>query len=294
MKRYPYYPGCSVKGTGRAYEESLLGVFEALDVQLDELEDWNCCGATAYMSIDEVQACALAGRNLALAESNGNGADLVTPCSACYLVLHKTKCFLEEHPKIRDKVRKALKAAGLNYTGSTRVRHPLDILVNDLGIKAVGDRVTQSLRGLKVAPYYGCQVVRPYALFDDQHDPQTMDQLIKATGAEVVDFPFKTRCCGASQTGTLPDSGSHLVYMLLKEAHYRGADVVATICPLCQFNLDAYQKKVRKEYDLEPIPVIYFTQLLGMAFGLSEKKIGFRRNIVPAEPVLKRRIAHGA
>lgn len=294
MKRYPYYPGCSAKGTGKAYEESLLGVFEALDIQLDEIDDWNCCGATAYMSIDQTEACALAGRNLALAEALGNGQDLVTPCNACYLVLHKTKQYLEENPKIGGKVKRALEAAGLNYKGTARVRHPLDILVNDIGVKAVGERVTKSLKGLKVAPYYGCQIVRPYALFDDQHDPQSMDKLIKATGAEVVDFPFKTRCCGASQTGTLPETGAHLVYQLLAEAHYRGADVVATICPLCQFNLDAYQKKVRGKYDLEPIPVVYFTQLLGESFGLPEEKIGFKRNIVPAEPVLKRRIAHGA
>jgi heterodisulfide reductase subunit B len=294
MKRYPYYPGCSIKGTGKAYEESLLGVFDALDVTLDELDDWNCCGATAYMSIDQTEACALAGRNLALAEMNGNGADLVTPCNACYLVLLKTKFQLEENPKIRDKVQKAFDAAGLSYNGKANVRHPLDVLVNDIGIKAVGERVEKSLKGLKIAPYYGCQIVRPYAMFDDQHNPETMDKLLKATGAEIVDFPFKTRCCGASQTGTLPETGSHLVYQILAEAHYRGADVVATICPLCQFNLDAYQKKVRGKYDLEPIPVVYFTQLLGEAFGLSKEKIGFERNIVPAEPVLKRRIAHGA
>jgi heterodisulfide reductase subunit B len=246
------------------------------------------------MSIDLTEACALAGRNLALAEMKGNGADLVTPCNACYLVLLKTRMQLEENPKMREKVQKAFDAAGLDYKGKTNVRHPLDVLVNDIGIKAVGERVKKSLKGLKVAPYYGCQIVRPYAMFDDQYNPTTMDKLLKATGAEIVDFPFKTRCCGASQTGTLPETGSHLVYQILAEAHYRGADVVATICPLCQFNLDAYQKKVRGKYDLEPIPVVYFTQLIGEAFGLPEEKIGFRRNIVPAEPVLKRRIAHGA
>jgi heterodisulfide reductase subunit B len=292
MKSYPYYPGCSVKGTGKAYEESLLAVFDALGVKLVELEDWNCCGATAYMSIDEAQACALAGRNLALAEQLGNGADLIAPCNACYLVLNKTKRYLEEQPKLRDRVSKALRAAGLEYRGKVNTRHPLDVLVNDIGTKAIKEKVTKPLNGLRVAPYYGCQIVRPYALFDDQYNPKTMDELIKTTGAEVVDYPFKTRCCGASQTGTLPETGIHLVYMLLKEAHHRGADVIATICPLCQFNLEGYQHQVRQKYHIDPMPVVYFTQLMGLALGVSAEKVGLNRSIVPAEPVMKRRMAH--
>jgi heterodisulfide reductase subunit B len=294
MKSYPYYPGCSVKGTGKAYEESLLAVFEALGVKLEEIDDWNCCGATAYMSIDETEACALAGRNLAIAEKAGNGAGLVAPCNACYLVLNKTKKLLEEQPKMRDRVAKALRAAGLEYTGKMNVRHPLEVLVNDIGTKAIKEKVTKPLNGLRVAPYYGCQIVRPYALFDDQYNPTTMDVLIKATGAEAVVYPFKTRCCGASQTSTIPETGLHLVYMLIKEAHHRGADMIATICPLCQFNLEGYQHQVCEKYKVDPIPVVYFTQLMGLALGLSAEKVGLNRSLVPAEPVLKRRVANAA
>jgi heterodisulfide reductase subunit B len=290
MKRYLYYPGCSVKGTAKPYEESLLAVFEALDVRLDELDDWNCCGATAYMSIDETQAVALAGRNLALAEQDG--LDLVTPCSACYLVLLKTRNQLQDDPELRTRVTGAMQRAGLGYEGTARVRHPIDVLVNDIGLDAISARVTAPLEGVRVAPYYGCQIVRPYALFDSQEDPQTMDRILEAAGTTVVNYRFKTRCCGGSQTGTLPDIGLHLVYGLLREALNQSADMIATVCPLCQFNLEVHQKEIQRLYGIEPLPVVYFTQLLGLALGVPTRKLGLHRCIVPAEPVLMRRVAH--
>jgi len=289
MKTYHYYPGCSVKGTGRAYEESLLAVADALGVDLRELEDWNCCGATAYMSIDELQSFALAGRNLALAERHRNGSDVVTPCSACFLVLTKTQTYLTEYPQIRERVGDALAAAGLSYEGRARVRHPLDVLINDVGVETIGERVKEPLEGLRVAPYYGCQIVRPYATFDAQHEPRSMDRLLEAAGATVVDYRFKTRCCGASQMGTLHEVGLELVHTLLQEAHDREADVIATVCPLCQFNLESYQRQVSHKFGTAPLPVVYFTQLLGLAFGLSAKSLGLKRSMVPLEPVLARR-----
>jgi len=291
MKRYLYYPGCSVKGTGRAYEESLLAVFEALGYGLEELDDWNCCGATAYMSIDEGQAVALAGRNLALAERR-DGADLVTPCNACYLVLLKTQHQLRENPAVRGRVTGAMRKVGLEYRGTTRVRHPLDVLVNDIGLETIAEKVTQPLGRVKVAPYYGCQIVRPYALFDDQENPTTMDRILEAAGVTVVDYRYKTRCCGGSQTGTLPEIGLDLVRNLLREAHEQGADVISTICPLCQFNLEANQDEIRRKYGVRPLPVVYFTQVLGLALGVPGKKLGLGRSIVPAEPVLTREVAH--
>jgi heterodisulfide reductase subunit B2 len=290
MKTYPYFPGCSLKGTGRAFEESLLSSFRALDVEFKEIEDWNCCGATAYMSTDEMQALGLAGRNLAIAERNGQ-TDLVAPCAACYLVLNKTEKTLSENLVARRKLTEAMEKVGLTYKGKVKVRHPLEILVNDIGVAAIKSKVKAPLTNLKVAPYYGCQIVRPFALFDDQHNPQTMDLVIKALGATVVDYPYKTRCCGGSQTGTLPETGLHLVYMLMKEAKDRGADVISVVCPLCQFNLDGYQDKVKAVYGLDPIPIVYVTQLMGWAFGLSKKATGMQRGIVPVLPVMERRVA---
>lgn len=295
MNQFVYFPGCSVKGTGKPYDESLQAVFHTLGLGLNELDDWNCCGATAYMSIDEDQAAALAGRNLAMAEAageNGDEVELLTPCNACYLVLLKTQHELRENARLRARTLSAMESVGLHYRGTVRVRHPIDVLVNDIGLEALKKKVSEPLDGLKVAPYYGCQIVRPYALFDSQANPQTMDRLLQTAGAEVIDYPFKTRCCGGSQTGTLPEVGQHLVYELLQAARSRGAEVIATICPLCQFNLEAYQDRIARTYPLEPIPVVYFTQLLGLAMGIDARRLGLHRALVPADVLVRRRAGH--
>ena len=302
MTGYDYYPGCSLKGTGKPYEESLLAVFGALGVGLDELEDWNCCGATAYMAVDELKAVALATRNLALAERSGK--DLVAPCNACWLVLNKTNHRLEDDESLQRTVCSALGATctvpnttdkePLTYTGTVNVRHPLDVLVNDVGVDAIAEKVTKPLEGLTVAPYYGCQIVRPLAPFDDQDNPVTMDKLLGATGCTVLeDYPFKTRCCGASQMMTMPDVGLDLVSMLLEDAVARGADVLAVACPLCQFNLEGYQPKVSNLLgEKVNVPILYFTQLIGMAMGIDHKTLGLQRSFVKVEPVLAGRSAH--
>jgi heterodisulfide reductase subunit B len=282
--KYSYFPGCSLKGLGRAYEESLLPVMRHLGVELQELDDWNCCGATAYMSVDEAKAGVLAARNLALAEKQGP-QDLLTPCSACYLVLNKTKHNVDDFPDIRDTVHRALLSANLTYTGATQVRHPLDVLVHDVGLDVIKEKVVRPLKGLKVAPYYGCQVVRPYSTFDDAWNPTTMDRLLATLGAEVVSYPLKTKCCGGSLTGTVPEAGLRLTYILLKEAVRRGADVIATICPLCQFNLDAYHDQIDRRWGKTRIATVYFTQLMGLAFGFSEKQLGLQRNFIPMKPL---------
>lgn len=283
---YLYFPGCSLKGTGRAYEESLLAVFRALGIPLTELADWNCCGATAYMSIDEHQAFALAARNLALAESQGSPVDgavqLVAPCSACYLVLLKVQQCLAADVALCQEISIALKEGGHCYQGRVRIRHPLDVLVHDVGLQEIARHVRQPLRGLRVASYYGCQIVRPFSLFDRSHDPTTMDDLVRALGAEPVSWPLKTHCCGGSLTGTIPEVGLRLNYLLLREAQRRGADLMITVCPLCQFNLEAYQDHIRRRYpDLAPMPVLYFTQLLGIAMGLPPRELGLQRLVIP-------------
>ncbi|MDA8130937.1 MAG: CoB--CoM heterodisulfide reductase iron-sulfur subunit B family protein [Elusimicrobia bacterium] len=282
--RYQYFPGCSLKGSGRAYEESFLAVFRALGVEVRELEDWNCCGATAYMSVDETKSYALAGRNLAIAARDR--ADVMAPCSACYLVLNKTMRGLGENPELKRKVTGALKAGGLDYREGVKVRHPLDVLVNDIGLDEIRKRVKKPLSGLKLASYYGCQIVRPFATFDDQDDPVTMDRLMQACGAECVDWPLKTHCCGGSLTGTLPDAGLRLAYIILNEAKKRGAAALVTPCPLCQFNLDAYQGQMAGKFGRPNMPVLYFTQLIGLAMGLDADELGIGRGIIPAQAAL--------
>ena len=296
--KYSYFPGCSLKGTGRAYEESLLPVMKELGAELEELDDWNCCGATAYMAVDEVKACVMASRNLAIAEKAGH-KELLAPCSACYTVLNKTKHYLHESPSVEAVIQTALKQANLTYGGNVPVRHPLDVLVNDIGLDEIKKHVKRPLKGLKVAPYYGCQIVRPYSTFDDQYNPTSMDRLLEAIGCTIVTYPLKTRCCGGSLTGTLPEPGVLCSYILLKEAVKRGANVVATVCPLCQFNLDCYRDKMAAKWGDETIPdpnnpearvpvgphlnlpVVYFTQLMGLAFGMSEKELGLHRGFAP-------------
>ena len=288
---YAYYPGCSLKGTGRAYEESLLAVLRALSVDVKELEDWNCCGATTYMSVDELASYALAGRNLAMAARENQ--DIMAPCSACYLVLNKTQHYVHDYPDIRTVVERSLTAIGLTYSDKVQVRHPLEVLLHEVGLPAIAAKVKVPLKGLKVAPYYGCQIVRPYATFDDQLNPTSMDRLLEACGAKIVSYPLKTRCCGGSQKGTLPEVGLDLIRYLLVEAQKRGADVIATVCPLCQFNLDAFQQEAQNDPKLPSMPVVYFSQLMALALGAPATAIGLQRGLTSVQPILaKKEIAY--
>jgi heterodisulfide reductase subunit B2 len=284
MTAYAYYPGCSLSGLGKPYDESLRAVFGCLGIGLEEIPDWNCCGATSYMSISEDKAVALAARNLAIAEQRG--AEVVAPCAACFLVLTKAQHMMAEYPALAAKVHKGLAAAGLTYEGRAVVRHPLDILVHVVGLEAIKAKVVRPLAGYRVAPYYGCQVVRPYGTFDDPLRPQTLDRLMEAVGAHVVEYPLKAHCCGGSLMGTMEEIGVRLNFLLLKEAKTRTANVLATVCPLCQYNLEAYQDRMRRDFHEDvSLPVVYFTQLLGVAFGLAPAALGLHRNFVTAEPL---------
>lgn len=286
---YLYFPGCSLKGSGKAYEESFLAVSKALGVNLTEIEDWNCCGATAYMAVNELNSFALTARNLAIAEKHADKhgtVEMIAPCAACYLVLNKTQKYLSEYEGISNKVNQALDSAGLSYEGRVKIRHPLDVYINDIGVEKVKAAVKKPLTGMKVACYYGCQIVRPYATFDDQYNPMSMDKILQSMGAETLDWPLKTRCCGGSLTGTIQEVGMRLSYLLLREAKKSGADAVATACPLCQFNLECYQKDMSKSYhEKVSVPVVYFTQLMGMALGLGEKELGMHRLFMPPKPI---------
>ncbi len=278
---YLYFPGCSLEGAGRQYDESLRAVFRALGLGLKELEDWNCCGATIYMSVDEATSLAVSARNLAIAGRDG-GRDLVAPCSACYTVLLKTNRFLRESPELREKVDRLLGEAGLAYHLDVRVRHPLDVLVNDVGIQTIASAATRRFDGLRLAPYYGCQIVRPERGFDHSEFPEAMDKLFGALGAEPVYFPVKTRCCGGMLMTTFPEVALDLVRELLVCATENGAECILTTCPMCQVNLEAYQDRVNKKFGTSfAIPVLFFTQLLGLALGCEEKALGLQRNLIP-------------
>jgi heterodisulfide reductase subunit B len=236
------------------------------------------------MSIHEEKAVALAARDLALAEAMQR--DVVVPCAACFLVLTKAQHVLEDYPKLAAKVQRGLNEVGLAYHGAVRVRHPLDVLLNDVGQSRIAAAVARPLAGYAVAPYYGCQVVRPYGTFDDPLHPTSLDRLLRLLGAEAVEYPLKTKCCGGSLTGTIEEVGLRLNYLLLKEARARGANVLATLCPLCEFNLESYQGKIARTFGEDvSLPIVYFTQLMGLAFGLDPKALGLYRNFVVAAPL---------
>ena len=273
--KYAYYPGCSLKGTGKSYEQSFLSLFEALGIELEEIPDWNCCGATTYMAIDEIAAISLSVRNLALVQ-NMRLSKVVAPCSACYLNLIKARKALLDGER-REKLCEVIEKAGLEMDCSTppEVFHPLQVLTEEYGIEKFKEKVVRPLTGLKVITYYGCQIVRPYAGYDDPVYPVKMDLLFEAAGADVIsDYPLKTRCCGGSITGTIEEVGVRLNYLLIKEAKKRGADVMVTPCPLCHFNLEMYQGKMKEKFRM---PIMYFTQLLGYAVGVKKEKLDFNR-----------------
>jgi heterodisulfide reductase subunit B len=257
------------------------------------VEDWNCCGATEYFSINAIPAYALVGRNLALAAQqklNGNGQQLVAPCSACFLNLKKTDHYMGESNDLNAKVNEALGAGGLHYEpGSVEVRHLLDIFVNDVGFDAIAEKVTKPLYNLRVAPYYGCLVTRPAKIesFDAAEYPTTLDTLMEKLGATVVDFPPKAHCCGGHMTQISEDVALELIRRLLKNAADYEADVIVTLCPMCQFNLDAYQDAVNKKFGTDyKIPILYFTQMIGLALGIDPKALGFGKELVNAKPAL--------
>jgi len=287
MNKYAYYPGCSIKGSAKQYEESLFSVCNTLGIELEELPDWNCCGATMYVSVDEKISFALSSRNLVMAEETG--MDLMAPCSACYVVLKKTQDYIQKYPEIRASVDKALTAADLVYRGTVRVRHPLEIFINDVGIEKIKSSAKQKLDALKIACYYGCQIVRPFQEFDHPCYPESMDNIFRTLGAQTVDWAFKTRCCGGSLTGTIEEVGLRLNYILIKEAQRKGANCIVTICPLCQFNLEAYQHKILKKYrDFSEMPVLYFTQIMGLGFGIAPEKLGVKRSIISPNKIIEK------
>ncbi|MCD6289523.1 MAG: CoB--CoM heterodisulfide reductase iron-sulfur subunit B family protein [Anaerolineae bacterium] len=289
--RYGYYPGCSLERNAIAYHQSAVAVAPQLGIELNEIDDWNCCGATEYSSIDLIPAYALIARNLALAEQqqDENGGQLVAPCSACFLNLSKADHYMAEAPDLAEKVNDALSAGGLHYDpGSIQVRHLLDVIVNDVGYDAIKAKVSKPLSGLRVAPYYGCLIVRPgYQAFDDPEYPTSLDKLMRVLGAEVVDYPLKTHCCGGHMTQISRPTALELIRRLLKNAADYEADAIVTVCPMCQLNLDAFQADVNRFFGTDfHIPVLYFTQLIGVALNISPVELGFGKEFVDARPAL--------
>lgn len=289
MKTFAYYPGCSLETMGASYHLSAVEVAHGLGVSLVEVEDWNCCGATAYSHVDELLAQVLSARNLALAEKEER-FDLVAPCSGCFKNLYFANDHMREDADLMEHMNFALEADDLSYSGSVKVHHLMDMFVNEIGLEAIRAKIADPLEGLKVAPYYGCQMTRPWKPgegLEDVEGPQYFEELIAALGATPVDFPYRMRCCGASLIVTSRQAALAMLRDLLQNALEAGAGVIATSCPLCQINLEVYQSEVNRELGTDfSMPIMYFTQLMGLAMGIKPKKLGIGTEIVPVAPVL--------
>lgn len=280
-----YYPGCSLHATGRAYDESIRSIAGLMNLTLEEIEDWNCCGATAYMNVNEILSFSLSARNLALAAKSG--LPVVSPCSACYTNLRKTEKYLAEMPDIKRKVDEALAAGGLRYDGGVVSKHLLQVVVEDVGLDKVRALVKRPLVGVRVAPYYGCQIARPFPMEESVDNPVMLDRLLEALGAVAVPYAMKTVCCGGALMGTREEVALRLCRNLLLCAQQQSANCIAVTCPLCQMNVDTYQGRVNEAYGTSfNIPVVYFTQLMGVAFGVGAEDLGLNRCTVPATALL--------
>ena len=286
MKRYAYYPGCSLETTAASYHVSAVEAAAALDVEFMEVEDWNCCGATSYSGIDDLLGHTLCARNLAIAERAG--LEIVAPCNACFKNLYSANEHFRQEPDLAEHINFALEADDLSYAGTGKVHHLIHLFVGEVGLDAIKARVTHPLKGLRVAPYYGCMLVRPRRHDAwDTPDPRFFEDLLRTLGADAADYAFRMRCCGASLIATNRRAALGLLRDLLRGARQAKADVIATTCPLCQFNLECYQPEVNREFGTDfAIPVVYFTQLMGVAFGIAPKQLGFGGELIPATPVL--------
>ena len=284
--RVAYYPGCSLHTGAKEYDMSWRAVCESLDIELAEMQDWSCCGTVHATNVDRVVSYALAARNVAIAEEMG--LTVAATCSGCYKNLRSADEALKADPILRERVNASLPHP---FQGSTKVRHPLYLILEEIGLDNLPE-IKRPLHGLKVAPYYGCVLTRPvYAeQSDSPEDPQGMDRLLEALGAEVVPFyPWKVKCCGGGVLLSHTDVAIELCAKLLTAAKRAGADCIAVACPMCQLALDGYQPRVERYLSQRlDIPIIYFTQLMGLALGHDRDRLGFGQLFVPADAVLER------
>lgn len=275
-----YYPGCSLEGSGIEYGMSMERTAEILGIELIELDDWNCCGATSGHNTDKLLSLALPARNLAIAEEMG--LPMLAPCAACYNRHRTTEHTVKHDEKMRETIAKVIDK---DIQGTTETLSILDVLANHIGVDKIAEKVTNPLLGMKAVCYYGCLLVRPveHTGFDDPEDPQTMDVVLKALGAEALDWAHKTECCGASLVTSRPDVGNNMLYQILRNAKEAGAECIVTACPLCGMNLDMRQAAVEKEFNTKfDLPVYYITELLALAAGKSRKEVGIDRHFVEA------------
>jgi heterodisulfide reductase subunit B len=289
--KFAFYPGCSLESSAREYGASTERVARTLGIELEEIPGWVCCGSTPAHMSDRVLSIALPAHTLLQAERMNTEGVLVS-CASCYSRLRTANDAVKRDASLREKVAHAI---GGVYSGNVPVYHMLDVVAKAIAQPGFEEKIKRRLKGLKVASYYGCLLVRPPAItsFDDREDPQLMDRMAAALGAEPVAWRYKVECCGAALAFTNADVVLKLSGDILEDAKASGADLIQVACPLCQSNLDLRQRNIEKYtgIDLE-VPVLYFTQILGLAFGYSAGSLGLGKHIISPVPVLKKRGIH--
>jgi len=282
--RYAYYPGCSAESTARDMHQSTLAVAESLGIELVEPKGWTCCGATAGHQTDRLLATSLPAANLVKIQNLG--LDCIVNCAACYNRMKVANYEISNNAETRKNVSDAI---GQNYDGSVKVRHFIEVLLEESNLNQIKKNIKRKLGGLKVACYYGCLLVRPHEMlnFDDPENPKSLDKIVKAIGGEALDWPYKTECCGGGLSLSRTDIVVKLTDSILEMVKNSGADCITVSCPMCQSNLDLRQQDIKKQTGKDyKIPIVYITQLLGLALGISSKKLGFDKLMVPAWNIL--------
>lgn len=282
-KEFAYFPGCTSCSTALAFEMSTQYMAKGIGLKLNEIPDWNCCGASAAHLINRDLGLALPARSLAISQDTFGDMPVMAPCAACYERLNLSAHFVRESEENRAHIESLIDR---EYRAEADVVSLLQAVAENEDIQeAIQANVKKSLNGLKVACYYGCVLIRPVEVtnFDDAENPQSMDEIMRSVGAETVDWSYKTECCGASLQVTEPSAGKVMVEKILRNAKEHGAEAIVTACPMCQLNVDMRQKEVNRiagtDYD---IPVYYFTELISMCLGATPQDVGIDKHYYPA------------
>lgn len=272
-----FYPGCSLKGTSSEYAQSTLALAKALDINLIEIEDWNCCGATAAHNVNHELATALPARILALAEKQGFD-ELVVPCAACYNRLSVAQHEINQKPELKKRISEIIE---MPIHGNIRILNVMQFVLKYITEK-IEEKVVKPFAH-KVVCYYGCLLVRPHEIlqFDWLEDPQSMDDLMRKIGAESMDWGYKTECCGAGFSVSRTDIVAKLSGRIVKDASDRGAEAIIVACPMCQSNLDMRRPHINSYLQTKiDTPVLYITQAIGLAIGLDRNTLGLKKLFV--------------
>ena len=301
LKTVAYYPGCALEGTGHAYNKSTKAIGKKLGLKLKEVDNWNCCGAMEVKNIDQEIQNFLSARVMSIAKHDMGFDVVMAPCNGCYHNLKKAEHDIAHKEQTRNTLRGMFKKSGVKEikAGEIETIHALDWLKSVIGESEIAKRVKRSLSGLKIANYYGCMYTRPRHIFPEKDrgngsestsNPHFMDDLLRAAGAQIVEFPLKTACCGGAHTLSDSDTSTRLVLNILQTAEKCGADIIATECPTCHSGLEMHRVRAEEVFNVKTRPaMLYFTQLLGLAFGMHPRKLGISENISDSLQLLRER-----